>query len=464
MKRDIAVLASGTFDLLVIGGGVVGACIVRDAARRGLKTALIEQADFAAAASEAMSHTIHGGIRYLATGQFGLVRSGLEERAKWARNARGFVTEQTWLLPLTGGMRGVQNRAGVALYQWMAGLKAQSLSKAEALKQEPALAMDGLTGAAVYQDFHLADPHRLVIAILQDAAGHGAVIANHVAVDGLVLRGGVVEGVTAVERVTGDILTIRATQIINATGPWAQMVADALAPGQKAVRVTGSKGIHLLTPELTSKYAIAVSGKGEHVFALPWHGMTLIGTTDEEFAGDLSTVAASEAEIEAFTAKVRRLMPAAKDCLDRTIASFAGVRALPGRGGDTYRAVREELIVSHADYGASGLLTVTGGKWTTARRMAERAVDLVAASSGKSFAPCQTNEAAILAPVALSELADILERSGQDEMAMTAEDYLRRLGRQALLLDPEVERRVISWLASKGIAANNGAGRDGRLP
>ena len=138
MKRDLAALASGAFDLLVIGGGVVGACIARDAARRGIKTALIEQNDFAAAASEAMSHTIHGGIRYLATGQIGLVRTGLDERAKWARNAREFVTGQTWLLPLTGGRRGWQNRAGVALYQWMSGRKAQTLSRENVLALEPA--------------------------------------------------------------------------------------------------------------------------------------------------------------------------------------------------------------------------------------------------------------------------------------------------------------------------------------
>ena len=371
MKRDLAALACGAFDILVIGGGVVGACIARDAARRGLKTALIEQNDFASAASQAMSHTIHGGIRYLATGQFGLVRTGLKERAKWARNARGFITEQTWLLPLTGGTRGLQNRAGVALYQWLGGRKALTLSKRDAVQLEPALAMDTLTGAAVYQDFHLADPHRLVIAILQDAAAHGAEIANHVAADGLVLREGVVEAVSAVDRLSGEAFEIRTAQAINATGPWAQKMADILAPGQRSVRVTGSKGIHLVTPKLTLNHAIAVSGKGEHVFALPWQGMTLFGTTDDMFDGDLSAVEPSEAEIEAFKAKVRRLMPAVGDCLDRTIAGFAGVRALPGGEGNTYRAAREELIVSHAGDGAVGLLTVTGGKWTTARLMAD---------------------------------------------------------------------------------------------
>ncbi len=463
MKRDLAALASGSFDILVIGGGVVGACIARDAARRGLKTALIEQNDFASAASEAMSHTIHGGIRYLATGQIGLVRKGLEERAKWARNARAFVAEQTWLLPLTGGLRGLQNRAGVALYQWMAGRPARTLSKADALKQEPALAMDGLTGAAVYQDFHLADPHRLVIAMLQDAADHGAVIANHVAADGLVSRGGAAEGIAAVEQLTGGTFTIRATRIVNATGPWAQKVAGRLVPHQKAVRVTGSKGIHLVTPHLNITHAIAVSGKGEHLFALPWHGMTLFGTTDDVFDGNLSDVTASQPEIEAFRAKVLRLMPAAKSVIGQPLASFAGVRALPGKGGNTYRAVREDLIVSHADDGAAGLVTVTGGKWTTARLMAERAVDLVVKTSGKSFAPCQTNSAEILAPDASREMPDRLARAGRDEMAMTADDYRRRIGRHAFLLDGDLERRVNSWLALRGVGANNDQGRDGRL-
>jgi glycerol-3-phosphate dehydrogenase len=463
MKRDLAALASIGFDLLVIGGGVVGACIARDAARRGLKAALIEQADFAAAASEAMSHTIHGGIRYLSTGQFGLVRKGLAERATWKCIAPDFISEQNWLVPLTAGSRSLQNRTGVALYQWLSGRMAKALSRAEALSTEPVMGMDGLNGAAVYQDFHLADPHRLILAILQDAAEHGAQIANHVAADGLVRVGGRIDGVSAIDQQSGNNFTIRTAQMVNATGPWAQTVAERLVPGQKTVRVTGSKGIHLVTPALSTTHAIAVSGKGEHVFAVPWHGMSLFGTTDDVFGGDLSSVAATEGEVEAFKAKIVRLLPEAKSCLDKTIASFAGVRALPGGGGDTYRAARDELIVSHAADGAPSLWTVTGGKWTTARLMAERAVDLIAAQSGKRTVYCDTRDAVIAARQMPAVLADRLELAAIDEMAVTMEDHLRRLGRHALLQNPGLKAEVESWLAPRMNGDNNDASRDGRL-
>ncbi|MGB8816744.1 MAG: glycerol-3-phosphate dehydrogenase/oxidase [Rhizobiaceae bacterium] len=464
MKRDLAALASHAFDLMVIGGGVVGACIVRDASRRGLKAALIEQNDFAAAASEAMSHTIHGGIRYLSTGQFGLVRKGLAERAAWMRIAPEYICEQTWLLPLTTGARGFQNRVGVALYQWLSGRKAKVLSRAESLSTEPALEMDGMSGAALYQDFHLAEPHRLVIAVLQDAAAHGAQIANHVAADGLVGLGSGVEGVNAKDRLTGDRFAIQAKQIVNATGPWAQAAAERLVPGQKMVRVTGSKGIHLVTPALSSTHAIAVSGRGEHVFAVPWSGMSLFGTTDDAYAGDLSSVVATDSEIGAFQAKIARLMPAAKPFLDKTIASFAGVRALPNGEGDTYRAAREELIVSHRDDGVPALWTVTGGKWTTARLMAERAVDLTVAQCGRRTGRCDTRNAVIAARHLPTLLSDQLAVAERDEMALTAEDHLRRLGRHALLLDPGLKAEVEGWLARRLNGDNSGTGRSGRLP
>lgn len=179
------------------------------------------------------------------------------------------------------------------------------------LAAEPCLAIDGLTGAAVYQDFHLADPHRLIIAMLQDAAAYGAQIANHVEADGLVRQGGRVECVTATDRLTGVRFDIKAAQIVNACGPWAQRVADQLLPGQETVRITGSKGIHLITPALSSTHAIAVSGNGEHAFVLPWQGMSLFGTTDDIYTGDLSSVSATDGEIGAFRSKIARLMPAA---------------------------------------------------------------------------------------------------------------------------------------------------------
>lgn len=462
MKRDPAALADGRFDLLVIGGGVIGACIVRDAARRGMKAALAEQNDFGSAASEAMSHTLHGGIRYLSTGQFGVVRQGLRERAMWQRTAPSFATEQDWLLPLTNGRRALQNRAGAALYQWLSGRRAKTLSAKDALAVEPALDFPGLSGAAVYQDFHLADPHGLVMAILNDAAAHGAVIANHVSVEGRVADKGS-QAVVAVDALSGERIAVRADALINATGPWAQHVADRLVPGQKAVRLTGSKGIHLVTPQLASGNAIAVSGRGEHIFCIPWQGYSLFGTTDDAYGGDPASVAPMPGEVDALRAKALRLLPSARTVLDRIVGSFAGVRALPGVGSNTYRAVRESLVTSHAADGAPSVWTAAGGKWTTARQMAEKAVDLAVAQSGKRFDRCTTANAGIAARPMAQTLEGRLAQAAKTEMAVTAVDLMRRLGRAALLADPGLPAAVDSWLARRAREEDSAPGRSGRL-
>jgi glycerol-3-phosphate dehydrogenase len=463
MKRDLAALASNAFDLLVIGGGVVGACVARDAARRNLRVALIEQNDFASAASEAMSHTIHGGIRYLSSGQFDLIRTGLRERSMWLRTAPGFVTEQPWLMPLTGGWRAVEHRMGVALYQWLGGKRARTVSRQEAIALEPLLAMEGLSGAAWYVDGRLDDPHALVIAVLQDAAAHGAVIANHVEAMALRQAGSQVAGVGAVDLPTGANFNIQARIVVNATGPWAQRVAERLSPGQKSVRLTMSKGIHLIAPPMQGKCALALAGRGEHAFIVPWHGMSLIGTTDDAFSGDPADIKASDADIEALKAKVLRLLPGASPLLAATRGIFAGLRALPAGAGGTYRAARETMLADHAADGAAGLFTLTGGKWTTARLMAERALDAIAPKSGQRLAPCDTATALIAPAPTVPMIEHRLARARLDEMALTRDDSLRRLGRHALLADEALGQKVDQWLASSDNGANNASGRDGRL-
>ncbi len=463
MKRDLAALASNAFDLLVIGGGVVGACVARDAARRGLRVALIEQNDFASAASEAMSHTIHGGIRYLSSGQIGLVRTGLRERSMWLRTAPGFVTEQPWLMPQTGGWRAFENRMGVSLYQRLGGKRARAISRQVAIASEPLLAMEGLSGATWYVDGRLDDPHALVIAILQDAAVQGAVVANHVEAMALRQGGGQVAGVGAVDLLTGQQVDVQARLVINATGPWAQRLADRLSPGQKSVRLTMSKGIHLIAPPMQGEYALALAGKGEHAFIVPWQGMSLIGTTDDIFSGDPGDAKASDTDIEALKVKVLRLLPGARPLLAATRGTFAGLRALPAGRGGTYRAARETMLADHAADGATGLFTLTGGKWTTARLMAERAVDAIAPKLGQRLAPCNTATALIAAAPILPMIEHRLARAQLDEMAMTRDDCLRRLGRHALLADETLAQKVDQWLASSDNGANNASGRDGRL-
>ena len=458
MKRDLGQLESRIFDLAIIGGGVIGACIARDAARRGVDVALVEANDFAAAASEAMSHTIHGGIRYLAQGRFGLVREAIAERAVWLATAPDFVCEQKFLVPLRGDAGALKLKAGVALYERMAGGRAEFLSADAALAMEPLLAMPGLTGAAAYRDARVDDPHRLIVAMLQDAVRHGAVIANHVQCVGLVTEHGSAAGIEAADRLSGAPFRIRASAVISATGPWAQAMASRLLPGQRRARLTASKGVHIVTPPIFNTHAVALSGNGEHGFILPWHGMSLVGTTDDVCEGRLHETHATEEEIEGLAAKITRLLPHARGALQNRIGSFAGVRALPGAPGDTYRASREVAICDHAGDGMQGLYSVFGGKWTTARRIAERFLDQLAPRFEKPLRLCDTKTAHLAAVPLPTDLTSRLTQAADEEMAVREEDFCRRIGRAAMLKSPQMRTEIKAWLASRSASRDSGAG------
>jgi glycerol-3-phosphate dehydrogenase len=459
MKRNLNELESGTFDLCIIGGGVIGACIARDAARRGMKVALVEMNDFACAASEAMSHTIHGGIRYLAQGRIGLVREALSEKAVWMATAPDFIFEQKFIMPLGGGLNALKMKAGIALYQRLGGRRAAFLSDGETVEREPCLARPGLSGAAVYHDARVDEPHRLILSILQDAGAHGAVAANHVECAALLSKDGKAAGIGVIDRLSGSAFEIRASHVVNATGPWAQRIASLLAPGQKQAWLTASKGIHILTPPVSRDFAIAVSGKGEHGFILPWKGMSLVGTTDALYSGDTAEAQPNEQEIAALVEKMARLLPQSRGLLNNRIGSFAGVRALPGAAGDTYRASREVAVCDHAMDGASGLFSLFGGKWTTARLIAERFLDRLAAGFTKTLKTCDTRHVKIRRRSAPSDLAARLCMAADGDMAVTEEDFHRRIGRADLLTAPDIDQQIKAWLASRDNTSDSVAGR-----
>ncbi len=455
MKRNLHELERRTFDLAIIGGGIIGACLARDAARRGLNVALVEMNDFASAASEAMSHTIHGGIRYLAQGRIGLVREALAERAVWLKTAPDFISEQKFIMPLSGGLGALKMKAGIALYQRLGGRRAAFHSSDEALKLEPNLAQPGLTGAAVYDDARVDDPEKLIIAILQDAASHGAVIANHVECTGLLSQEGRVTGIKLTDGLTGAQFQARATHVVNAAGPWSEKLASRMLPGQRVARLTASKGIHILTQPISASHAIAVAGKGEHGFVLPWKGISLVGTTDETFTGDAGSAQASEREIERLIEKITRLLPQAKPYLDKRLASFAAVRALPGAPGDTYRASREVAVCDHASDGVSGLFSVFGGKWTTARLIAAQFLNHLTPRFSQHLKPCGTASAAISAGPAALDLAARLAQAAECEMAVTEDDFSRRIGRAEMLAAPRIHQDIKAWLATGNNTRNS---------
>ncbi len=426
MQRDLDRLSAAPFDLAVIGGGVIGVSVARDAARRGMKVALVERDDFACAASEAMSHLIHGGIRYLAQGHLKQVFQSLEERAIWQKIAPDHVIPQTFLMPLYG--KGALARAtlaiGAGLFELLGGKGiGRRLTASEAISAEPVLDHPALQGAVTYSDYRLERPEHLVMAMLADAAGHGAVVANHLEANGLRQTSDGLK-LTARDTITGEVVEITAAMVANVTGPWTAQLASRLLAGQGAAKLVASKGIHILTHQITKSHAIALSGKGEHAFIVPFGSHSLVGTSDEPYTGDLADVQPTPAEIDELVERVGRLLPSTKPFLQAPVGAFAGVRALPGAAGDTYSASRDFSICDHSADGCARLYSVHGGKWTTARLVARKAVDRFATALGGNFRQCDT-QTALIPPLQPTQLREM--------MAVTEQDRARRRSRLSML-------------------------------
>lgn len=406
MRRVLPRLSDETFDLLVIGGGITGACIARDAALRGLKVALVEKGDFASATSAHNSKLIHGGLRYLRNLEFGLVRESLRERRIWQRIAPHLVHPLPFLIPLydAGWRARATLSAGLSLYDvlsydrgWLDDpyqrLPGHAwLNRREAVAREPILEAPGFEGAFLYYDAQMYAPERLGLECLIDADANGAAIANYVKAEKLLLRGGHVSGCAVRDTFTRAPFDIRAKETLVAAGPWADLFLEQALGKPASHKLKRSKGIHLIVPARTRECALTMAAEGGHFFVLPWRGHTLLGTTDTAFVGDPDDVDVSERDIEDFFAFINRHWPAAQLCGDEVEYFYAGLRPLVDDGSkDTYGASRRAAIVDHGkDDGIAGLTSVIGGKWTTSRQLAEKSVNVIVAKAGARVAKCVT--------------------------------------------------------------------------
>jgi len=406
MRRDLSRLSNEVFDLLVIGGGVTGACVARDAALRGLKVALIEKNDFAHATSAHNSKLIHGGLRYLRNFELGLVRESLRERRIWQRTAPHLVQPLPFLVPLyNAGFKGRATlAAGLTLYdllsydrEWLDDpdqrLPGHSfLNASDAVAREPSLAGPGFEGSFLYYDAQMYAPERLAFECILDAVAHGAAAANHVASDGLLIRNGVVEGAKAHDLISDAHFDIRAKTTLLAAGPWADIFISRALGKPATHKLLRAKGIHLLVPSMTKQDALTVAAGGGHFFVLPWHGHSLLGTTDSAFRSKPDDVGVTESDIDDFLAFINANLPSAH--LSRTDVQhwYAGLRPLVDDGsGDTYDASRRAELVDHAkDDNLNGLFSAIGGKWTTSRDLAQKTVDTLVEKLGIKAKPCST--------------------------------------------------------------------------
>jgi glycerol-3-phosphate dehydrogenase len=375
------------YDLVVIGGGVVGAWVACDAAQRGLRTALFEQGDVASGTSSRTSKLIHGGLRYLEQGALRLVAEGTRERAVWMRIAPHLVRPLPFLFPLYrgAGRPPWMVRLGMALYDVLSLYRNvephRMLSAEEAARVEPVLRSATLRGAARFFDAQMDDA-RACLEVALSAAVAGARIETYARVDGFLRRDGRVAGVRVGTR------EVFARIVVNAAGPWLDRVS-AMADGP-AGRIRTTRGAHLVLPPLTRDHALVLAAgrDGRVFFVMPWRGHTLVGTTDLDFSGDPAAVTCSDQERRYLLEETRRALPGAVIRDGDIVAEFAGVRPLAYEPGKSESAVsREDLVVEDA----SGVVLIAGGKFTTARAVAARAVTRITERLGRGDLPrCRT--------------------------------------------------------------------------
>lgn len=459
------------FDICIIGGGATGLGIAVDAASRGCKTVLLEKYDFAKGTSSRSTKLVHGGVRYLQQGNIKLVMEALKERGLLRKNAPHLVKNQSFVIPNYKWWENSFYGVGLKVYDWMAGSlglgPSQFLNKEETLALAPNLDKDGLRGGVLYHDGQFDDA-RLAVHLAMTAVDHGAVVINYMSVEGLMKANKKVCGVIVKDQINGKEFEIKAKAVINATGIFSDNIAKMDEP-DAAPLISHSQGIHLVFDKnfLLSDTAIMIprTDDGRVLFAVPWHNKIIVGTTDTPVASASEEPVALKEEIEFVMQHIHRYLK--KDPSHNDIRSvFAGLRPLVKSNSKITSAISRDHHISVSD---SELISITGGKWTTYRKMAEDVMEIAFYKAAMSEKECVTKNLHIhgyreknnySAPLyyygddekgindlikkdhTLSELihaslpyikAEIVW-AVQNEMCMTVEDALARRTR-ALLLD-----------------------------
>lgn len=382
-----------TFDVLIVGGGIVGAGIARDAALRGLRVALFEARDFGGGTTAGSTRLAHGGLRYLEMLDFSLVRMDLREREALLRNAPHLVKPLPFLVPIYS--RSLFYRVKLGLGMWLYDVLSydkslpgrQFLSREEVLEAEPHLETRGLQGGACYYDAQVAMPERLCLENVIEAREASAECFNYAEVTEAITTDGRVAGLRVRDTLSGEQVEVSGRVVVNASGPWFDAVAGKLAPASPP-RVRKTKGVHLACPQVTERALVLFSKDDKRLFfAIPWLGYTWVGTTDTDFSEDPRNAHATPEDADYLMRSVREFLPGLAD--DQVLFSNAGVRALVREEGSESSVSRQHMIVDEARAGRPGLISVIGGKLTAYRGIAEEATDVVCRALGRA-GHCQT--------------------------------------------------------------------------
>lgn len=459
LRRTLANLADTTFDVVIVGGGISGACLAHDAALRGLSVALVEQGDFGGATSAASSKLLHGGIRYLPQIRIDKVRESFRERKHLAGIAPHLIRWVPFLVPTYPGVaRGRWFLAcGMRLYAWLGGTvdpvpepgapaSGTYYTRADLAHCAPELeARADVTGAFVLYESQLHSSERMTLAFVKTAARHGAVVANYVSVDGLLRDGSRVAGVRARDVEGRDPLEIRARVVVNAAGPWLPALNERLSAGALRQTVTGmAQGAHIVTRQLMPIFGAALStGRasgamvdrgGRHVFVIPWRGHSLIGTTNRPFDGSLDRVRPTEQDVQDLIDDVGQALPGAGLTRRDVCHAFAGIYPLTARRlrPGVYQGTGDYQVVDHGRTGgADGVVSALGAKYTTARRLAELATTMICRRLDRRVDRCRTAETPLVGSVTDDVAAFTRDAAGRHAASIdraTAEHLVRHYG------------------------------------
>ena len=389
------------YDVIIIGGGINGAAVASALTRQGYRILLLEGSDFAAGTTAASTKLIHGGFRYLASGDPGLVHESLQARELLLRQRPHLVQPLAFILPVYAGEQqpGAVIRAGLVLYDLLSPRKVspwhRSFSTRELQRQEPTIQTAGLTSAFLFHDAQVLMPERLCMEYLSEARVAGADLRNYCLVDAIVVSKGVAQGVEFHDALTGRRHGAGARLVINAAGPWVDGVL-ALTGRALTRRIGGTKGSHLVL-QLDGRgpqHAIIARAHsdGRHIFAIPWLDHHLIGTTDTYYHGDPGAARCEEWEVGYLLTEVARILPGIGVDREHVLYSYSGVRPFPHRGSGVSEGEisRRSYIINHEQEGVARLLSIVGGKLTTGARLGEataRSVRRVIGAAPRSGRP-----------------------------------------------------------------------------
>jgi glycerol-3-phosphate dehydrogenase len=452
MKRNLALMAQEYFDVIIVGGGISGVAIAREASLYGLKVALVEKKDFGAATSAATSKLIHGGLRYLKNAEFRLVRESLRERSVLLKLAPHLVYPLPFVVPLYKHSENSKwmMKIGLTVYDTLSAsyrhfkdpsknLPSHRLLSAEQiLALEPKILLNGLTGGAIYYDAQSYDSERLTLIFLLSAVEQGAQAANYAQMTDFLREGNRICGIRVQDHWSQEFYEIRGSLVVNAGGPWADLILNkAQKEGQKKHQLLRSQGIHLVTRPLTQGHALLLQTQAKrHFFILPWRGLTLIGTTDTPYDGHPDDYQVSSEQIEKLLEEVHQCYGVSLDFKD-ILYAYGGLRPLIDTEGESYQASRRYEIEDYRKEGIEGLLTVMGGKYTTSRQLAFHVLKRLCTHLGKTKPDEKRSLETPLSGGNISEMEVFVKKAIQEHPDFPAQD-IERLCRERGTAYPEI--------------------------